>query len=234
MQIAGLQKLTLLDFPGRIACTVFLPGCNLRCPFCHNASLVLPQQDSPPPMTADELLAFLQKRRGRLQGVCITGGEPTLHPDLPDLLRQIHLLGFEVKLDTNGSDPDALASLLSEGGIDYIAMDIKSAPESYEKAVGRECDLKRFVRSSEIIRTSGIPHEFRTTLVKGIHELGDMEGIGKWLAGEERYFLQTFVDSGNLLGSGFEAFSHEETMGFLKAIRIYIPSAKLRGQEEGE
>ena len=232
MNVQGYQKLTLLDFPGRVACTVFTGGCNLRCPFCHNASLVLTPREGE--NREEEVLSYLAGRKGILEGVCITGGEPLLQPDLSDFVKQVKNMGFSVKLDTNGSDPDALASLLSEGGIDYIAMDIKSAPESYEKAVGRECDLKRFVRSSEIIRTSGISHEFRTTLVKGIHELGDMEGIGKWLAGEERYFLQTFVDSGNLLGSGFEAFSHEETMGFLKAIRIYIPSAKLRGQEEGE
>lgn len=232
MNVQGYQKLTLLDFPGRVACTVFTGGCNLRCPFCHNASLVLTPREGE--NREEEVLSYLAGRRGILEGVCITGGEPLLQPDLSDFVKQVKNMGFSVKLDTNGSAPDALASLLSEGGIDYIAMDIKSAPESYEKAVGRECAMERFMRSVEIIRASGIPHEFRTTLVKGIHELGDMHGIGRWLAGEERYFLQTFVDSGNLLGSGYEAFSHEETMEFLKTIRTYIPSAKLRGQEEGE
>ena len=136
MQIAGLQKLTLLDFPGRLACTVFLPGCNLRCPFCHNASLVLPREDSPPGMSIAEFLDFLRKRKNRLQGVCITGGEPTLHPDLPDLLRQIHLLGYEVKLDTNGTHPEALRHILQENLVDYVAMDIKNSPQRYAETCG--------------------------------------------------------------------------------------------------
>ena len=169
MQIAGLQKLTLLDFPGRIACTVFLPGCNLRCPFCHNASLVLPQQDSPPPMTADELLAFLQKRRGRLQGVCITGGEPTLHPDLPDLLRQIHLLGFEVKLDTNGTNPQMLRTILADGLADYVAMDIKNSPARYTETCGGVDKLDQARESAPLLLESGIDDETRTTLAHPPH-----------------------------------------------------------------
>lgn len=232
MNVQGYQKLTLLDFPGRVACTVFTGGCNLRCPFCHNASLVLTPREGE--NREEEVLRYLAGRKGILEGVCITGGEPLLQPDLSDFVKQVKNMGFSVKLDTNGSDPDALAALLSAGGIDYVAMDIKSAPEHYEKAIGRAFPTERFMRSAEMIRASGIPYEFRTTLVKGIHEPEDMEGIGRWLAGEKRYFLQTFVDSGNLLGGGYEAFGPDETMEFLKKIRIYIPSAKLRGQEEGE
>lgn len=232
MNVQGYQKLTLLDFPGRVACTVFTGGCNLRCPFCHNASLVLNPREGE--NKEEEVLSYLAGRRGILEGVCITGGEPLLQPDLSDFVKKVKNMGFSVKLDTNGSDPDALAALLAKGEIDYIAMDIKSAPDSYEKAVGRSFPTERFFRSAEIIRKSGIPYEFRTTLVKGIHEVRDMEGIGRWLAGEERYFLQGFVDSGNLIGGGFSAFSPDETMEFLQVIRRYIPSAKLRGQEEGE
>lgn len=232
MNVQGYQKLTLLDFPEHVACTVFTGGCNLRCPFCHNASLVLTPRESE--NLEQEVLSYLAGRKGILEGVCITGGEPLLQPDLSDFVEQVKNMGFSVKLDTNGSDPDALEALLATEMIDYVAMDIKSAPETYEIAIGKAFPVARFQRSAEIIRTSGIPHEFRTTLVKGIHRPEDMEGIGKWLSGEEKYFLQGFVDSGNLIGSGFEAFSHEEMKEFLNIIRKYVPAAKLRGQEEGE
>ncbi|MBE6712074.1 MAG: anaerobic ribonucleoside-triphosphate reductase activating protein [Ruminococcaceae bacterium] len=232
MNVQGYQKLTLLDFPGRVACTVFTGGCNLRCPFCHNASLVLNPRESA--NLEEEVLSYLAGRRGILEGVCVTGGEPLLQPDLSDFVKQVKNMGFSVKLDTNGSDPAALEALLATGQIDYIAMDIKSSPEHYEKAIGKAFPMEKFLRSAEMIRSSGIEHEFRTTLVKGIHELRDMEGIGNWLAGEQRYFLQGFVDSGNLLGTGFAAFSPEEMKEFLQTVRKDIPSAKLRGQEEGE
>ncbi len=232
MNVQGYQKLTLLDFPERVACTVFTGGCNLRCPFCHNASLVLKPREGA--NLEEEVLSYLQGRRGILEGVCITGGEPLLQPDLSDFVKQVKNMGYSVKLDTNGSDPDALSALLSTGMIDYVAMDIKSSPAHYEAAIGKAFPVERFQRSVEALCSSGIPHEFRTTLVKGIHKVEDMDGIGKWLAGEEKYFLQGFVDSGNLLGSGFEAFSQEEMKEFLQTIRKYIPKAKLRGQEEGE
>ena len=232
MNVQGYQKLTLLDFPEHVACTVFTGGCNLRCPFCHNASLVLSPRESA--NLEEEVLSYLAGRKGILEGVCVTGGEPLLQPDLSDFVKQVKNMGYSVKLDTNGSDPDALTALLATGMIDYVAMDIKSSPERYEAAIGKAFPIERFQGSAEIIRSSGIPHEFRTTLVKGIHRIEDMDGIGKWLSGEEKYFLQAFVDSGNLLGKGFEAFSAEETREFLQVIRKYIPTAKLRGQEEGE
>ena len=229
MNVQGYQKLTLLDFPEHVACTVFTGGCNLRCPFCHNASLVLT------PRVGDNqeeaVLSYLSGRTGILDGVCITGGEPLLQPDLSDFVKKVKNMGFAVKLDTNGSDPDALEALLSTGNIDYVAMDIKSSPERYGVAIGKDFPLERFRRSVEIIRNSGIPHEFRTTLVKGIHVAEDAEGIGRWLEGEEKYFLQGFVDSGNLLESGYEALSPEETKAFLETIKKYIPTAQLRGQE---
>ena len=232
MNVQGYQKLTLLDFPERVACTVFTGGCNLRCPFCHNASLVLTPRESE--NLEAEVLSYLAGRKGILEGVCITGGEPLLQPDLSDFVKKVKDMGYSVKLDTNGSDPDALAALLSTGMIDYVAMDIKSSPAGYEAAIGKAFPIDRFRRSVELLRSSGLPHEFRTTLVKGIHRAEDLEEIGKWLAGEEKYFLQGFVDSGNLLGEGFEAFSAEEMQEFLRVIRKYIPTAKLRGQEEGE
>ena len=232
MNVQGYQKLTLLDFPERVACTVFTGGCNLRCPFCHNASLVLTPRESE--NLEAEVLSYLAGRKGILEGVCITGGEPLLQPDLSDFVKKVKDMGYSVKLDTNGSDPDALAALLSTGMIDYVAMDIKSSPAGYEAAIGKAFPIERFRRSVELLRASGLPHEFRTTLVKGIHRTEDLEEIGKWLAGEEKYFLQGFVDSGNLLGEGFEAFSSEEMQEFLRVIRKYVPTVKLRGQEEGE
>ena len=232
MNVQGYQKLTLLDFPGKVACTVFTGGCNLRCPFCHNASLVLSPREGD--NLEEEVLSYLARRQGILEGVCITGGEPLLQPDLSDFIEKVKKMGFSVKLDTNGSDPDALAALLSRGNIDYIAMDIKSSPEGYEKAIGKKMDFDRFARSVDLIRKSGVPYEFRTTLVKGIHTEEDLVQIGRWLKGEEKYFLQGFVDSGNLIGSGVGAFSSDEMSKFLSVIRKNIPGAALRGQKEGE
>ena len=228
MQIIGLQKLTLLDFPGRLACTVFLGGCNLRCPFCHNASLVLPRGDVSG-MTADELLAFLQKRRGRLQGVCVTGGEPTLCPDLPDLLRQIHLLGFEVKLDTNGTNPALLRALLNEGLADYVAMDIKNSPARYTETCGGVEVLTQVKESAALLMESSVDYEFRTTLAHPLHTPEDMAAIGQWLHGAKRYFLQQFVDSGDLIGTGLSPLTPEEMAAMREAVLPYIEETTLRG-----
>ena len=228
MQIIGLQKLTLLDFPGRLACTVFLGGCNLRCPFCHNASLVLPRGDVSG-MTADELLAFLQKRRGRLQGVCVTGGEPTLCPDLPDLLRQIHLLGFEAKLDTNGTNPGMLRALLNEGLADYVAMDIKNSPARYAETCGGADVLTQVKESAALLMEGGVDYEFRTTLAHPLHTPEDMAAIGQWLHGAKRYFLQQFVDSGDLIGTGLTPFTPEEMAAMREAVLPYIEETTLRG-----
>lgn len=228
MLIAGLQKLTLLDFPGRIACTVFLPGCNLRCPFCHNASLVLPRGDVSG-MAEDELLAFLQKRRGRLQGACITGGEPTLYPDLPNLLRQIHLLGYEVKLDTNGTNPQMLRTILADGLADYVAMDIKNSPARYAETCGGVDILNKVRESAALLMESGTDYEFRTTLAHPLHAVEDMAAIGQWLSGAKRYFLQQFVDSGDLIGTGLSPLTPEEMEAMREAVLPYIKETTLRG-----
>lgn len=229
MQIAGLQKLTLLDFPGRLACTVFLPGCNLRCPFCHNAPLVLPQRDMPPGMSCEELLAFLQKRKGRLQGVCITGGEPTLHDDLPELLRKIHILGYEVKLDTNGTHPEMLQAILRDGLADYVAMDIKNSPARYAEACGGIDILAQAEKSAALLMQSGIDYEFRTTLAHPLHRPEDMKAIGAWLQGAKRYFLQQFIDSGDLVASGCTALTAQEMEEMRQAVLPYIENTELRG-----
>ena len=228
MQIIGLQKLTLLDFPGRLACTVFLGGCNLRCPFCHNASLALPRGEVRG-MPPDELLSFLQKRRGRLQGVCVTGGEPTLCPDLPDLLRQIRLLGFEVKLDTNGTNPGMLRALLNEGLVDYVAMDIKNSPARYTETCGGADVLTQVKESAALLMESGVDYEFRTTLAHPLHTPQDMAAIGQWLHGAKRYFLQQFVDSGDLIGTGLSPLTPEEMAAMREAVLPYIKETTLRG-----
>ncbi len=227
MNIQGYQKLTLLDFPGKPACTVFTGGCNLRCPFCHNAGLVrnpLAQNNA----TA-EVMEYLTKRRGILDGVCVTGGEPLLQPDLADFLRDVRDLGYAIKLDTNGSLPDKLADLLSLGLVDYVAMDIKSSPQGYATATGADIDPAVFARSVQVLKESGVPHEFRTTAVGGIHTPEDFVKIGQWLGDVPAYFIQRFVDSGQLLGEGFYPFSLEEMEHLLTTVREFIPAAQLRG-----
>lgn len=228
MNIQGFEKLTLLDFPGKVACTVFTGGCNLRCPFCHNASLVV--APTAQQSLEGEVMAYLQKRRGLLDGVCVTGGEPLLQPDLPRFLSAVRALGYRVKLDTNGTHPAALKALLLAGLVDYVAMDVKASPENYDRAAGTHVELAAIRESIALIRSSGVAHEFRTTVVRGIHTQADFEAIGQWLRGEGRYFLQPFRDSHALLGTGCTGFSHDELALFLRTVRSYIPAAALRGE----
>ncbi len=232
MYIKGLQKLTLLDFPDKIACTVFLGGCNFRCPFCHNASLVLPERvKETPDLSVDSLLAFLETRRGILEGVCITGGEPTLTPALPDLLRRIRSLGYAIKLDTNGTRPAALRSLVEEGLLAYVAMDIKNSLARYGETIGiPDYDTAAVEASMDYLMEGQVPFEFRTTLVRGLHTPADMAAVGERLRGEEPFFLQTFRDSGDLIGTGLSAFSKVETQALLDALLPYVPNAQIRGE----
>ena len=219
--------MTLLDFPGKIACTVFLGGCNFRCPYCHNGSLALGEGDEV--MSREELLSFLGARRGRLEGVCISGGEPTIHSDLPELISQIKDLGFAVKLDTNGTNPEMLTSLINDGLLDYVAMDIKNSPEMYEDTVVINSSLIDNVRmSAEILMGGRVDFEFRTTLMRELHGEEEMHAIGRWLSGDEKFFLQTYRDEGDLLVGGFTPYTREETEGLLAVLRDYIPKAKMR------
>ena len=231
MKLGGLQKMTLLDFPGRVACTVFTVGCNLRCPFCHNSSLVL--SAGLPELSQDDFFAFLRKRQGLLDGVAITGGEPLLHPDMPAFLEKIRALGYAVKLDTNGAFPDRLRDVLENGLADYVAMDIKNSREKYEQTAAVAGILPRVERSAALLLAGKTPFEFRTTLVDELHEPTDFAAIGQWIAGTERYFIQGFVDSGDILGGAcFHAASPEKARACLKAIRPFVPQAQLRGVEE--
>ena len=227
MNVQGYQKLTLLDYPGRTACTVFTGGCNLRCPFCHNAGLV--RTPLAGPNLTDEVLGYLQKRRGILDGVCVTGGEPLLQPDLVGFLQAVKEMGYAVKLDTNGMLPGRLAEVLATKLVDYVAMDIKSSPDGYPAATGTDADVSAVSDSLSILRGSGIPFELRTTAVRGIHTEADFAAIGRWIGDVPAYFIQRFVDSGQLLGSGCDAFSPEEMERLLTTVRRYTPSAQLRG-----
>lgn len=229
MRIQGLQKLTLLDFPERTACTVFTAGCNFRCPFCHNASLVvnIPKELE---IGEDEFFAFLRKRQGILDGVCVSGGEPLLQPDIEEFIRTIKALGYAVKLDTNGTFPDKLVSLVEQGLIDYVAMDIKNSPETYAITAGVETlDIVSVQKSVSYLKEGNIPYEFRTTVVKNYHSKEEFEKIGSWLQGTEKYYLQNFVDSGDLINSKTKGCSEKEMKEFLAAVKLYIPNAKLRG-----
>ena len=227
MKISGLQKLTLLDFPGKMACTVFTYGCNFRCPFCHNALLVT--EENSDNISEDEFFTFLKKRQGILDGVCISGGEPTLQKDLADFIRKVRALGYAVKLDTNGSSPHILRSLIDEKLLDYVAMDIKNSPDKYNLTCGCEVDMDLIKESVSIIKESGIDHEFRTTSVKELHSAEDFGQIASWLQGDSKYFIQHFEDSGNLIGENLSPFSKEEMSLFGESIGHKLPNVAIRG-----
>lgn len=228
MNIHGLQKMTLLDFPGRVACTVFLAGCDLRCPFCHNAELI--DGTAEPIMDENELLAFLEKRKGLLDGVAFTGGEPTLRRDLPDLLRKIKSMGYPIKLDTNGMHPDRLKAMLDEGLLDYVAMDIKAGPENYAHTCGLEkIDLKPIDESIRLLMNAGIDYEFRTTVVDELHTVRDFEAIAGWIAGAKAYYLQAFTDRDTVVYENFHAPTRECMETYAAVVRKTVQNTALRG-----
>lgn len=229
MKICGLQKMTLLDYPGKVACTVFTGGCNLRCPFCHNASLVL-DHNHDTLVSEEECLSFLRKRRGILDGVCITGGEPLIQADIADFLYLVKDLGYKIKLDTNGCFPQHLKELVDSGFIDYVAMDIKSSPSRYEKAVGIEgFDFSEIQKSVDFLLSDQVDYEFRTTVVNGLHDESVLKDTAAVIAGAKRYYLQNFVDSGDLIGKGFTAFSPAEMAAFIKVVSPFVQFSALRG-----
>lgn len=227
MHIGGFQKMTMLDYPGKVACTVFTHACNLRCPFCHNAALVVGEYT---PVSEEEILAYLAKRRGILDGVCITGGEPLLQKDIRSFIERVRALGLSVKLDTNGTFPDKLRELIAAKLVDYVAMDVKNSPARYAETVGLPTlDLAPIEESVRILKENRVPYEFRTTVVRELHSEVDMQAIAKWLAGAERYFLQQFTDSGNLIGEGYTAHENATLNAFADIIKPYISNISLRG-----
>lgn len=234
MKIAGLQKMTLLDFPGKVACTVFLAGCNYRCPFCHNAELL--EGSSEPLMSREEFLSFLSKRRGLLDGVCISGGEPTLSAGLKELMADIKAMGYAIKLDTNGSRPALLKELVDEGLVDYVAMDIKNCPASYAETVGLpKVDLAAIEESAAFLMSGAVDSEFRTTVVRELHRPQDMVAMGRWLTelsgGKpvKKLFLQPFVDRDTVAFSGLHAPDSGELAAFQELLRDFILEINVRG-----
>ena len=230
MHICGLQKLAMVDFPGKLAATVFTGGCNLRCPFCHNALLVNRLEENPETHSVEEVLDFLKKRKGFLDGVVLSGGEPLLQKGASDFLSAVKTLGFAVKLDTNGCYPEKLKEILDCGLVDYVAMDIKNSREKYAETVGIPgFDITPIEQSVDLLKHSGIDFEFRTTIVKEFHTAQDIEAIGQWLVGSPRYFLQQFVDSGDLVGRGCAAVEPLELQAFAEIARPYFKEVSIRG-----
>lgn len=229
MNISGIQKLTLLDFPGRLACTVFTTGCNFRCPFCHNASLVLPGKGEH--IDTEQVISFLKKREGILEGVCITGGEPCFQDGIEEFIQEVRSMGFLVKLDTNGSFPEKLSSLLEKKLLDYVAMDIKTSKENYLRVCGikNERLLQNVIESVEILKKSSVEHEFRTTTAKELQTSDDFERIGEWLKGEKRYFIQQYRADGELIGEELTPYEKEELLTFADIMRRYVTNVDIRG-----
>ena len=228
MKIHGLQKMTLLDFPGHVACTVFLGGCDFRCPFCHNYELA--DGTAKPVMEDEELLAFLSGRKGLLDGVAFTGGEPCLHKDLPDLIRKIRQMGFSVKLDTNGYHPDLLKKLVDSKLVDYVAMDIKNSPEKYAETAGiHSLDLDLICQSISFLKESTVDYEFRTTVVREFHEPSDFSAIGAMISGAKRYFLQAFTDRDSVPFGNLHPHTKETMEQFMELVTPFVSQVSLRG-----
>ena len=228
MKIAGMQKLSLVDYPEKMCCTLFTSGCNFRCPFCHNAGLVVrPAEDI---LTHDEVFDYLKKRKGVLQAVTISGGEPTLQKDLKQFAQQVKDLGYLVKLDTNGTNPDLLIDMVQSGLVDYVAMDIKNSKQKYAQTAGlSQMDIAGVEKSVDFLLGGKIPFEFRTTVVRDFHTAEDFKHIAEWIGNPPRYFLQQFVNSGDLVDDSVHGYDNEEMKKLISQVQQYIPNAKLRG-----
>lgn len=231
MRIHGFQKTTLLDFSGCVASTVFCGGCNFRCPYCHNGDLVLCPEEVPE-IREEEIFAHLKKRQGILDGVCITGGEPTLQPDLEAFIYKIKEMGLKVKLDTNGYRPEVLMNLCRKGLLDYVAMDIKGAPEQYEEITGvKPWDFNKIQASIYFLMSGEVPYEFRTTVVKELHSPENLQEISRWISGAKAYYLQNYKDSEQVIRQGFHGFKPEELKELCSMVQEKIPAARVRGVE---
>lgn len=229
MKIQGLQKLTLLDYPGKTACTVFLGGCNFRCPFCHNSALVT-QVEENEDIPEEEIFRFLKKRRGILDGICISGGEPLVQSGVDEFLKKVRELGYMIKLDTNGSFPERLERFVEEGLIDQVAMDLKNSKEKYAETIGiSHFDIRPIEESIEFLMEGHVPYAFRTTVVRELHQKSDFEKMGEWIRGAEKYYLQQFVNSERVLCTGLHAYDEKVLYQALDIMKIYVKDAELRG-----
>lgn len=229
VKVHGFNKLTLLDYPGRLACTVFLGHCNFRCPFCHNAGLVLNPEDEPV-IPIEEILGTLKKRKGILDGVCITGGEPTVHKKLPEFVQQIKKLDYSVKLDTNGTNPQMVREMVKAGLLDYVAMDIKNSPDKYGETAGiARVDLEAVNETVEFLKSGKVDYEFRTTVTRELHKKEDFLKIRKWLSGSRRYFLQAYKESEQVIHPVYSSYSREQLENFRQLLLEEISQVEIRG-----
>ena len=229
MYINGFQKLTILDYPGKVACIVFTPGCNFRCPFCHNAALVT-HIDKDTYINEEEVLSYLRKRQGILDGVVITGGEPLLQDGIEEFIGKIKDLGYAIKLDTNGSFPEKLISLVEKGLVDYVAMDIKNSKAKYMATIGvNNIDMASIEKSVDFLLQNKVDYEFRTTIVDGFHTVDDIQDIVVWIKGAHKYFLQNFVDSGDLIEAGLSPVSVDMLKEMKKKATEFVPCVEIRG-----
>lgn len=229
MRICGLQKMSMVDYPGKLAATVFTGGCNLRCPFCHNAGLVTHLQDSPQ-LELEEILKFLRSRRNLLDAVVLSGGEPLLQSGAADFLAEVRQMGYLVKLDTNGCYPEVLREILNRGLVDYVAMDIKNCPEKYAKTVGIPgFDPAPVAECFSILKESGVDFELRTTVSREFHTKADIIAVGAWLGPVKKYYLQNFEDSGDVIGQGLHGFSEAEMEQLAEAARSWAETVGIRG-----
>lgn len=230
MEFKGFQKLTLLDYMGKVACTVFTGGCNFRCPYCHNASLVI-NPEKTESISQEEILNYLKKRVGILDGICVSGGEPLMQNGLEEFLVKVKELNYSVKLDTNGSFPKKLEKLIKSKLVDYVAMDIKNSLEKYGLSIGvKNFDTTPIKASVKLLMEGDIDYEFRTTVTKELHETGDFEGIGKWLQGAKAYYIQNYKDSDGVLSSGLHSLSKNELNDAKSILKRYIANTFIRGE----
>ncbi len=228
MKIHGLQKMTLLDFPGQVACTVFLGGCDFRCPFCHNWDILDPS--TPVIMDENEFYQFLDKRVGLLDGVAITGGEPLLRTGMPEFIQGIKDKGFKVKLDTNGNHPDKLKELVGAGLVDYVAVDIKNDKARYGTTIGvPNFDISKLEETVSFLLEGNVIYEFRTTVVKQFHDEDSFRGIAEWIEGAENYYLQSFVDRETVHYSGLEAYGPGQLEIFKSIVAPHVKNIEIRG-----
>ena len=230
MKICGLNKTTLLDYPGCVSATIFVGGCNFRCPFCHNGDLVLCSNELPE-YREEEVFSFLEKRKNVLEGVCVTGGEPTLYREMPEFIKKIKALGYKVKLDTNGSNPKMLRELVKEKLVDYVAMDIKAPIYHYDKVCGVLVDVEKIKESVDFLKEKNVPYEFRTTVVRELHSKEDVIEIGKWISGAENYYLQSYQETDKNLSKGFMPMEETELKALKEELKNYVENVKIRGVE---
>ncbi len=229
MDFSGWEKLSLVDFDDKITTTLFMAGCNFRCPFCHNSDLVL-HSDKAPKIPWPEIMEYLKKRQGVLDAVCITGGEPTLMNDLEEKLKDIKSLGYLIKLDSNGSNPEVLRKLVAMSLVDYVAMDIKNSKKRYGETIGlNHYDISPIEESVRFLMESGVNYEFRTTIMEEFHDEASIRELGEWIAGAKRYFLQLYIESEHCITQGHHPIAKEKAEAFLEILKPYLPNAALRG-----